>query len=146
MALPSGYDTPLAVAGASLSGGERQRLSIARAILNDAPIVILDEATASVDALTETDIQAAFEALVHSKTVIAIAHRLRSIQRADQIIVMDRGRVAEVGTHAELLQRGSTYARLWREQERARGWRLAAPPEPSSGSASRARPVERRVS
>jgi ATP-binding cassette, subfamily B, bacterial IrtB/YbtQ len=122
--LPQGYDTPLDLAGQSLSGGERQRLSIARAILKDAPIVLLDEATASVDAAVEADIQSAIDQLVQNKTVVMIAHRLRTVRRAHQILVLDRGSVAEVGTHATLLQRGSHYARLWREQERARGWRL----------------------
>lgn len=127
-ALPRGYDTVLGEGGGSLSGGERQRLSIARAILKDAPIVLLDEATASVDASAEAEIQRAIDVLVQQKTVVVIAHRLRTVRRAHRIIVLDKGRLAEAGTHDELLTRGGVYAGLWREQERAKGWRLGAPP------------------
>ena len=126
-ALPRGYDTLLSEGGGSLSGGERQRLSIARAILKDAPIVLLDEATASVDASTELEIQHAIDALVRSKTVVVIAHRLRTIRRAHHIVVLDRGRVAETGTHDTLLAKRGVYAALWHEQDRARGWRLVTP-------------------
>jgi ATP-binding cassette subfamily B protein len=125
--LPRGYDTVLGEGGGSLSGGERQRLSIARAILKDAPIVLLDEATASVDASTEVEIQRAIDELVKRKTVIVIAHRLRTIRRAHHIVVLDQGRVAESGTHDQLLEKNGVYAALWREQDRARGWRLVAP-------------------
>ncbi|HTU59030.1 MAG TPA: ATP-binding cassette domain-containing protein, partial [Polyangiales bacterium] len=124
--LPQGYDTQLGEGGGSLSGGERQRLSIARAMLKDAPIVLLDEATASVDASTEVEIQHAIDQLVQKKTVIVIAHRLRTIRRAHQIVVLDRGRVAETGTHDQLLENNGVYAALWREQDRARGWRLVS--------------------
>jgi ATP-binding cassette subfamily B protein len=123
-ALPDGYDTVLGEGGASLSGGERQRLSIARAILKDAPIVLLDEATASVDASAEAEIQRAVDELVKKKTVVVIAHRLRTVRRAHNIVVLDRGRVAESGAHDELLAKDGVYAALWREQERAKGWRL----------------------
>lgn len=123
-ALPNGYDTRLGEGGSALSGGERQRLSIARAILKDAPIVLLDEATASIDASAEAAIQRAIDALVKDKTVVVIAHRLRTIRHADQIVVLDRGRVVETGNHEALLQKNRTYATLWREQERAKGWRL----------------------
>ncbi|WP_395834005.1 ABC transporter ATP-binding protein [Archangium violaceum] len=123
-ALPKGYDTELGETGGTLSGGERQRLSLARAILKDAPIVLLDEATASVDASAEADIQRAIDELVKEKTVVVIAHRLRTVRRASRIVVLDRGRVAETGTHEELLSRAGVYATLWREQERAKGWRL----------------------
>ena len=129
--LPQGYDTPLGEGGGALSGGERQRLSIARAILKDAPIVLLDEATASVDASTEVEIQRAIDELVQRKTVIVIAHRLRTIRRAHQIIVLDQGRIAETGTHDALLEKNGVYAALWREQDRARGWRLVSPPTTS---------------
>jgi ATP-binding cassette, subfamily B, bacterial IrtB/YbtQ len=124
-ALPNGYDTVLGEGGGALSGGERQRISIARALLKDAPIVLLDEATASVDAYAEREIQRAIHELVKRKTVVVIAHRLRTIRSAHRIVVLDRGRVAESGTHQELLAAGGTYAALWREQERAKGWRLA---------------------
>ncbi|WP_233605309.1 MULTISPECIES: ATP-binding cassette domain-containing protein [unclassified Corallococcus] len=123
-ALPNGYDTVLGEGGGSLSGGERQRLSIARAILKDATIVLLDEATASVDASAEAELQRAIDALVKTKTVVVIAHRLRTVRRAHRIVVLDKGRVAESGTQDELLARDGVYAALWREQERAKGWRL----------------------
>ncbi|MCY1016104.1 ABC transporter ATP-binding protein [Pyxidicoccus sp. MSG2] len=125
-ALPNGYDTVLGEGGGTLSGGERQRLSIARAILKDAPVVLLDEATASVDASAEAEIQRAVDELVRKKTVVVIAHRLRTVRRAHRIVVLDKGRVAESGTHEELLAKRGVYAALWQEQERARGWRLAA--------------------
>lgn len=123
-ALPDGYDTVLGEEGGSLSGGERQRLSIARALLKDAPIVLLDEATASVDASAEAEIQRAIDALVRKKTVVVIAHRLRTVRRAHQILVLDRGRVVEGGRHDALLARGGVYARMWREQEHAKSWLL----------------------
>lgn len=123
-ALPDGYDTKLGEGGGTLSGGERQRISIARAILKDAPIVLLDEATASVDVSAEAAIQRAIDELVKHKTVVVIAHRLRTIRRADRIVVLDRGRVVETGDHDALIQHGGTYAALYHEQERAKGWRL----------------------
>lgn len=122
--LPNGYDTKLGEGGGTLSGGERQRISIARAILKDAPIVLLDEATASIDASAEAAIQRAIDKLVQHKTVVVIAHRLRTIRHADQIIVLDRGRIVETGDHDMLLRNDGTYAALFREQERAKGWRL----------------------
>lgn len=127
IALPDGYDTLLGEGGGTLSGGERQRLSIARAILKDAPIVLLDEATASVDASAEAEIQRAIDELVRRKTVVVIAHRLRAVRRAHRIVVLDKGRVAESGTHDALLAKRGVYATLRQEQERAKGWRLAAP-------------------
>jgi ATP-binding cassette subfamily B protein len=117
--MSQGYDTQLGPGGESLSGGERQRISIARAILKDAPVVLLDEATASVDASAECEIQHAIDRLVQHKTVVLIAHRLRTIQRAHRIVVLERGQVVESGTHDELLAQCGSYARMWNEQERA---------------------------
>jgi ATP-binding cassette subfamily B protein IrtB len=124
MALADGYDSQLGEGGGKLSGGERQRISIARAFLKDAPIVLLDEPTASVDAVSDVEIQRAIDALVAHKTVVVIAHRLRTVRRAHSIVVLEHGRVAETGTHDELVARDGVYAALWREQERARGWRI----------------------
>lgn len=122
--LPDGYDTLVSEGGSSLSGGEKQRISIARAILKDAPIVILDEATASLDPENEADIQEAFENLVREKTIIVIAHRFKSIEHADQILVLDQGTIIEQGTHKELLTLDGLYSRLWKEQQKARGWKM----------------------
>ena len=127
-ALPDGYETVLGEGGGTLSGGERQRISIARALLKDAPIVLLDEATASVDASAEAQIQRAIDALVKHKTVVVIAHGLRTVRRASRIIVLDHGSVAESGTHDELLATNGIYAALWHEQERAKGWHLGSAP------------------
>lgn len=124
MALPDGYQTIVGEGGSTLSGGEKQRISIARALLKDAPIVLLDEATASLDPENEVLIQQAISALVAEKTVIVIAHRLQSIMSADNIIVLEDGWVAESGTHEQLLARGGIYANLWAEQSRAGIWRL----------------------
>ncbi|RBM18858.1 ABC transporter [Prauserella sp. PE36] len=115
--LPHGYDTVLDSGKGGLSGGERQRLTIARAILSGAPIVVLDEATASLDPDSETAVQDALSELVAGKTVIVIAHRLHTIAAADQILVLDEGSVAESGTHHELLASGGLYARMWRAQQ-----------------------------
>ena len=124
MALPDGYQTMVGEGGSTLSGGEKQRISIARALLKDAPIVLLDEATASLDPENEVLIQQAISALVAEKTVIVIAHRLQSIMSADNIVVLDEGQVAEQGTHEELLKRNGIYARLWAEQSQATSWGL----------------------
>lgn len=113
MELPKGYDTIVGGAGGHLSGGERQRISIARAMLKDAPIVILDEATAYTDPENEAVIQASVARLVQGKTLIVIAHRLSTITDADRIFVIDQGRVAEEGTHSQLLENGKLYAKLW---------------------------------
>ena len=124
MALPDGYDTVIGEGGSSLSGGEKQRISIARAMLKDAPIVILDEATASIDSENEHLIQEAISALTHGKTIITIAHRLATIENADQILVIDGGTVAQRGTHKELLQQEGTYKKFIQIREQAEGWRI----------------------
>ena len=122
MALPDGYDTVIGEGGSSLSGGEKQRISIARAMLKDAPIVILDEATASIDPENEHLIQEAISA--HGKTIITIAHRLATIENADQILVIDGGTVAQRGTHKELLEQEGTYKTFIKIREQAEGWRI----------------------
>lgn len=115
--LPQGYATRIGENGQQLSGGERQRLSIARALLKDAPVLLLDEATASVDPQSQFEIQQALSRLVVGRTVVMIAHRLQTISRADRIIVLDQGRVVEQGTHEALLAGNGLYAELWREQD-----------------------------
>ena len=124
MRLPKGYDTMVGEGGCTLSGGEKQRISIARAILKDAPIILLDEATASLDPENEVEVQKAIDSLIKGRTVIAIAHRLRTVMNADRIIVLDNGRVKEEGTHGSLMQAGGLYARLWNIQENISGWSL----------------------
>ena len=124
MALPDGYDTVIGEGGSSLSGGEKQRISIARAMLKDAPIVILDEATASIDPENEHLIQEAISALTHGKTIITIAHRLATIENADQILVIDGGSVEQRGTHEELLEEEGTYKTFIKIREQAEGWRI----------------------
>jgi ATP-binding cassette subfamily B protein len=116
MELPEGYDTVVGERGYKLSGGEKQRIAIARVLLKDPRILILDEATSALDTVSERLIQAAFERLMEGRTTIAIAHRLSTILRANRILVYDRGRIVERGTHAELLEVGGLYARLYREQ------------------------------
>jgi ATP-binding cassette subfamily B protein len=125
MSLPDGYATMIGEGGSTLSGGEKQRISIARAILSDAPIVFLDEATASLDPENELLIQKAIDELVKNKTVLVIAHRLRSVMTADQIIVLDQGKIIEQGTHTQLLQKNGKYASLWNDQQTAGSWKLA---------------------
>jgi ATP-binding cassette subfamily B protein IrtB len=122
--LPDGYGTMVGEGGSTLSGGEKQRISIARALLKDAPIVLLDEATASLDPENELFIQEAINDLVKDKTVVVIAHRLHTIARADKIVVIDRGVVADEGRHDELLARDGLYKTLWDEQQRIKGWKF----------------------
>jgi ATP-binding cassette subfamily B protein len=124
MKLPKGYDTIAGEGGSSLSGGEKQRISIARAILKDAPIVILDEATASLDPENEAEIQKAIESLVKNKTVIVIAHKFKSIENADEILVLDNGTIIEEGSHHRLVKNNGLYRRLWTEQQKTKGWKI----------------------
>lgn len=122
--LPQGYNTPIGENGAKLSGGERQRISIARALLKDAPIVLLDEATASLDVENETKVQGALSRLLAGKTVLVIAHRMRTVEAADKIVVLADGRVAEEGTLAELMDKNGLYCRMVELQRQSAGWRL----------------------
>jgi ATP-binding cassette subfamily B protein IrtA len=131
-ALPDGYDTVIGERGATLSGGQRQRLTIARALLSDAPVVVLDEATAFTDPENEAAIQAGLAELVRGRTVIVVAHRLSTIVDADQIVVLDEGRVAEHGRHEQLLEAGGRYAALWERHQRAQRWGLRLDDRPSS--------------
>ena len=123
--LPQGYDTPIGENGAKLSGGERQRISIARALLKNAPIVLLDEATASLDVENETKVQGALSRLLAGKTVLVIAHRMRTVAGADHIVVLENGRVAEQGTPAELIERGGLYRRMVELQSESAQWQLS---------------------
>ena len=122
--LPNGMDTVIGSEGTYLSGGEQQRIALARAILKDAPIVVLDEATAFADPENEVLIQKAFATLTSGKTVIMIAHRLSTVTRADKIIVLDGGQVAEEGTHEELIEKSGLYARMWNEYNQAAKWKI----------------------
>lgn len=124
MALPDGYDTIIGENGASLSGGEKQRISIARAIMKDAPVIILDEATANVDPENEKDLMEAIEALTKEKTILMIAHRLKTVRNADQIFVVDKGRIAQRGTHDELMQQDGIYRRFVDSRRQAIGWKI----------------------
>ena len=124
--LPQGMDTVIGTEGTYLSGGEQQRVALARAILKDAPIVVLDEATAFADPENEAMIQKAFAALTKDRTVIMIAHRLSTVVNADKIIVLDSGRVEEEGTHSELVASGGLYARMWADYNRAVQWKISA--------------------
>lgn len=121
---PQGIDTVVGSKGVYLSGGETQRIAIARAILKDAPIIVLDEATAYADPENEQQIQQAFEGLVKGKTVIMIAHRLSTVQNADQILVMKQGAVVESGTHSELVSKGGEYAKMWSNYTKSTQWHI----------------------
>lgn len=123
--LPDGYNTVIGEGGSTLSGGEKQRISIARAILKNASIVILDEATASIDPENEHLIQQAISELTVGKTVIVIAHRLATIEHADQILVVDAGQIVQQGTHTELIQQNGLYRRFIDIREQAEGWSIA---------------------
>ena len=123
-ALPDGYQTVIGEGGASLSGGEKQRISIARAMIKDAPIVILDEATANVDPENEDRLQKAIEALTRDKTIIMIAHRLKTVRNADQILVIDQGELVQKGRHEELIKEKGIYADFVTGRQEAIGWKL----------------------
>ncbi|GAB3837144.1 ABC transporter ATP-binding protein [Micromonospora andamanensis] len=122
--LPDGWDTRVGEGGVSLSGGERQRVSIARALVKQAPIVLLDEATAALDPGGEAAVTAALRMLAERRTLVVVAHRLHTVAAADQILVLDGGRITQRGTHAELIDQPGRYQDFWRERERAKGWRL----------------------
>jgi subfamily B ATP-binding cassette protein MsbA len=119
--MPLGLNTLVGERGVKLSGGQRQRIAIARAILKDAPILILDEATSALDSESERHVQAALETLMQGRTSLVIAHRLSTIEKADRIVVLQKGEIAETGTHRELLAKGGVYAQLHRIQFAAAG-------------------------
>ena len=124
--LPNGYDTVIGEGGSTLSGGEKQRISIARAILKQAPVIILDEATASIDPENEHLIQQALSELTQGKTVLTIAHRLATIEQADQILVVDQGQIVQQGTHDTLIREDGIYRKFLETRQRAEGWSIGA--------------------
>ena len=126
MELPDGYQTVIGEGGASLSGGEKQRISIARAIMKDAPIIILDEATANVDPENEKELVEAIDALTKEKTILMIAHRLKTVRNADKILVVDKGKIVEQGKHEELMKQDGIYRRFVNAREIAGSWKLMA--------------------
>jgi len=125
--LPHGYQTRVGEIGGTLSGGERQRISIARAILKDAPIVILDEPTAALDTESELAVQQAIDELVQNRTVIVIAHRLSTIVGADQIVVLEDGKIKQIGKHDELISQDGRYLSMWQAQQNVKNWHLHSP-------------------
>ena len=143
--LPQGYDSLVGERGQALSGGERQRISIARALLIDPRILILDEATSSVDTTTEMEIQEALDNLIQGRTTIAIAHRLSTLRKADRLVVLDRGEIVEIGNHDDLLARGGAYHDLYQAQSRLTGVEETTIPSPlevpASNVAADAKPV-----
>lgn len=126
MSLPDGYDTVIGEGGASISGGEKQRISIARAIMKNASIIILDEATANVDPENEKELVEAIDALTKEKTIIMIAHRLKTVRNADQIVVVDSGKIAQLGTHTQLMQEGGIYKNFVNARQQAARWKINA--------------------
>ena len=124
MSQPQGFDTMVGEGGSTLSGGEKQRISIARAILKDTPVILLDEATASLDPENEAEIQQAISRLIKGRTVIVIAHRLKTMIGADNILVLNNGRIVESGTHKQLLAQNGLYAKLWNLQMTTEGWKI----------------------
>ena len=124
MALPDGYETIVGEGGASLSGGEKQRIAIARAMMKDAPIIILDEATANVDPENEKELTNAIENLTSEKTIIMIAHRLKTVRHADQILVVDKGRIVQKGKHEDLMNEEGIYRRFIADREQAVSWKI----------------------
>lgn len=126
MKLPQGYDTMIGEGGSTLSGGEKQRISIARAMLKNAPVILLDEATSSLDPENEVEVQKAISRLIQGRTVVMIAHRLKTVVKADNIIVLDEGKAVEQGRHEDLLKRGGLYAKLWDLQSKTSGWKISA--------------------
>ena len=123
-ALPEGYDTVIGEGGASLSGGEKQRISIARAMMKDAPVIFLDEATANVDPENENDLMKAIQALTEEKTVIMIAHRLKTVEHADQILVVDHGKIVQQGSHGKLMEEEGIYRSFISERREAASWKV----------------------
>lgn len=126
MKLPKGYETLVGEGGSTLSGGEKQRISLARAFLKDAPIVMLDEVTASLDSENEFYIQKAINKLIEGRTVLVVAHRLKTIRYADQILVFEKGQVIEKGGHDDLLKQKGLYERLWSLQQEAASWKISS--------------------
>ena len=124
LGLPQGYDTPAGLAGSKLSGGQRQRIAFARVLLKDAPIIVLDEATAFIDPENEQKMNEAIAGIIRNKTVLVIAHKLSSIASADKIIVLRKGKVAAEGSHEELLETSPDYRRLWAASMESSGWLL----------------------